>query len=389
MPTQMKIVLAPNTFKESLPAQEVCRAMREGVIRAGFEGEIVLVPLADGGDGTIDALVAATHGDIRSVRVPDPLGRPVKARYGVLGSGDTAVIEMAEASGLWRIKQQDRNPLQTSTKGTGELIRAALNEGIRDFIIGIGGSATVDGGSGMAEALGYRFLDNASNPVKPNGGNLRKISKIDVAGVRRELRETRFRVACDVSNPLLGPEGAAEVFGPQKGATAEMTNLLEKGLENLSHLWEHDLGYRVASLPGAGAAGGLGAGLVAFCGAELAPGFDLVAESARLDDALEGADLVLTGEGKVDASTVFGKVPSGVARRAGAKSIPVVCLAGEVAGDRSGLHRTGVTLVSSIVSGPMDLESSMSNTPALVTQASEQIIRFWLAVRRDQGDANS
>lgn len=377
----MRIVLAPNTFKESLSAQEVCKAMEEGVRRAGFGGEVVSVPLADGGDGTIDALVTVTNGRIRSVEVSDPLGRPILARFGILGSGDTAVIEMAEASGLWRLRPEERNPSKTSTKGTGELIRAALDEGVTNIIVGIGGSATVDGGTGMAEALGYRFLDSASNPVNPNGGNLTKMSKIDLSGADGRIRNTSVRVACDVENPLLGPDGAAEVFSPQKGATVEMVNQLEKGLENLARLWEHDLGYRVADLPGAGAAGGLGAGLVAFCGAELVPGFDLVAEPAGLDSALRGADLVLTGEGKVDASTVYGKVPSGVARRARAMGIPVICLAGEVSGSMNTLHGVGITTILSVVRGPANLESCMQNAAALVTEATEEIVRLWLSVR--------
>jgi glycerate kinase len=373
----MKIVLAPNAFKEALSAREVCSAMEKGIRAAGYKGEIRAVPLADGGDGTIDALVAATGGGIRFVTAADPLGRPVAATFGLLGGGKTAVVEMAQASGLWRLTREERNPLRTSTKGTGELIRAAIEAGATTIIVGIGGSATVDGGVGMAEALGFRFLDSASNPVEANGGNLLKMNKIDQSCICSEIHRVGIRVACDVSSPLLGPQGAAKVFGPQKGATPEMVELLEKGLENLAHLWERDLGRSVANLPGAGAAGGLGAGLVAFCGAELVPGFDLVAEAAGLDGAMEGADLVFTGEGRVDQSTAYGKVPAGLARRAQAKKIPVVCLAGEVVGDMSELHKAGATAILSIVSGPTDRQTSIRETAKLLANTTEQVMRLW------------
>ena len=373
------MVLAPNTFKESLCARDVCKAMEEGSRAAGYRGEIKAVPMADGGDGTIDALVAATGGVTRSVTVADPLGRSVNATLGLLGGGKTAVVEMAQASGLWRLTLAERNPLLTSTKGTGELIRAAIKAGAETIVVGIGGSATTDGGAGMAAALGFRFLDLASNQVEVNGGNLLKIARIESSYVCPEIRGLRIRVACDVDNPLLGSRGAANVFGPQKGATPEMIEILEKGLENLARRWEQDLGCRAADLPGAGAAGGLGAGLVAFCGAELVPGFDLVAEAAGLDDALAGADLVLTGEGRVDQSTVYGKVPAGVARRAQAENIPVVCLTGEVVGDMSELHEAGVTAILSIVAGPTDRETSMQETAMLVSKTTEQVVRLWMA----------
>ncbi|MFH1741577.1 MAG: glycerate kinase [bacterium] len=375
----MKIVLAPNTFKESLAAPDVCKAMEKGIRAAGFSGEIKSVPMADGGDGTMDALVAATGGEIRSMTATDPLGRPVEATFGLLGGGNAAVVEMAQASGLWRLTLEERNPSLTSTHGTGDLIRAALDAGATTIVVGIGGSATVEGGAGMAESLGYRFLDSSNKPIRPTGGNLRDIRAIDASGVDAAIRGARFRVACDVDNPLLGTHGAATVYGPQKGATPEMIDLLEEGLSNLARLWEHDLDVQVKDTPGAGAAGGLGAGLVAFCRAEIVPGFDLIAELSGLDNALEGADLVFTGEGRVDQSTGYGKVPAGVARRAHAKSIPVVCLAGEVIGDVSDLHQIGITAILPIVPGPTDLQTSIQEAAGLLSRATEQVMRLRMA----------
>ncbi len=374
----MKILIAPNTFKESLSAPEVCEAIRAGILAAGFEGEIVSVPMADGGDGTMNALVASTDGEIRSVTVSDPLGRPVEAAFGLLGDGRTAVVEMAQASGLWRLSPDERNPLLTSTRGTGELIAAALRAGASTVIVGIGGSATNDGGAGMAQALGYRFLDADSKEVEGIGGALCRIFRIDASDVMPELFSARIRVACDVENPLLGPRGATRVYGPQKGATGEMFDGLEAGLANLAYLWERDLGISVKDHPGAGAAGGLGAGLVAFCGAKLEPGFDLVAEVSGLHKALDGADLVITGEGRVDASTAFGKVPTGVARLVCAAGIPVLCLTGDIAGNCANLHECGITAIFPIVRGPMTLETSMKEAARLIALSTEQVIRLWM-----------
>ncbi|HQO36228.1 MAG TPA: glycerate kinase [bacterium] len=374
----MKILIAPNTFKESLSAPEVCDAIRAGILAAGFDGEIVSVPMADGGDGTMNALVASTGGEIRSVTVSDPLGRPVRAAFGLLGDGQTAVVEMAQASGLWRLFPAERNPMLTSTHGTGELIAAALEAGASTVIVGIGGSATNDGGAGMAQALGYHLLDANSDEVTGTGGTLYRISRIDSSAVISELSSARIRVACDVENPLVGPKGATRIYGPQKGATSEMFPILEAGLENLAALWERDLGVSVKDRPGAGAAGGLGAGLVAFCGAELEPGFDLVAEVSGLHKALKEADLVITGEGRVDASTAFGKVPTGVARLAYTAGVPVVCLAGDIVGDLSGLHESGITAIFPIVRGPIDLQTSMREAARLISLSTEQVLRLWM-----------
>ncbi|HPA48258.1 MAG TPA: glycerate kinase [bacterium] len=371
-------MIAPNTFKESLSAPEVCDAIRAGILAAGFDGEIVSVPMADGGDGTMNALVASTGGEIRSVTVSDPLGRPVRAAFGLLGDGQTAVVEMAQASGLWRLFPAERNPMLTSTHGTGELIAAALEAGASTVIVGIGGSATNDGGAGMAQALGYHLLDANSDEVTGTGGTLYRISRIDSSAVISELSSARIRVACDVENPLVGPKGATRIYGPQKGATSEMFPILEAGLENLAALWERDLGVSVKDRPGAGAAGGLGAGLVAFCGAELEPGFDLVAEVSGLHKALKEADLVITGEGRVDASTAFGKVPTGVARLAYTAGVPVVCLAGDIVGDLSGLHESGITAIFPIVRGPIDLQTSMREAARLISLSTEQVLRLWM-----------
>lgn len=377
MVNAMRFVIAPNTFKECISAPKAAEAIGAGVRRVFPDAEIVLVPLADGGDGTTEALVAARKGRFLEITANDPLMRPVKVRYGLFDDDRAAVVEMAAASGLWRLRKEERNPLKTTTYGTGEMIRDALNRGVRSLIVGIGGSATTDGGIGMAAALGYRFFDRHDNELAPIGESMRLVSHIDKAETIDELKDTQIYVASDVTNPLLGSDGAAQVYGPQKGATPEMVEILEEGLSVMERRWEEDLGVRIGDLSGGGAAGGLGAGLVAFCGAEIRSGFDLVAEYAHLDEALEGATLVLTGEGRMDASSQFGKVPAGVIRKARDKYVPVIGLAGIVAGDSHALIDRGMTALFSITPGPISLSEAFETVEENLRRTTEQVMRLW------------
>ncbi|MBN2327300.1 MAG: glycerate kinase [Candidatus Omnitrophica bacterium] len=373
----MRIVIAPNSFKECMTALEVAKAMASGASQACPDSEILTVPLADGGDGTAEAIVAARRGRMVQVAANDPLMRPVKVQYGLFDDDRKAVIEMAAASGLWRLKEHEKNPLKTSTYGTGEMIRDALNRGVRSLIVGIGGSATTDAGMGMASALGYRFLDEYGNELAPIGDSMNLVAQIDSSNVLEELHETEIFVASDVTNPLLGPNGAAPVYAPQKGATPEMVEILEKGLSRMSSLLERDLNAAVGDKPGGGAAGGLGAGLMAFCDAQICSGFDLIADYARLDDALDGAALAITGEGKIDSSTQFGKVPAGVMRRAQAKGVPVVGIAGALVGDRTLLNEHGMAAMFSIAPGPISLQDAMEKAGDYLAHTTEQVVRLW------------
>ena len=327
----MRIVIAPDSFKEALAAEQVCQAVARGVRRVRPDATIDQVPMADGGEGTVDALVAATGGSRRRTTVTGPLGEPVSAEWAVLGDhGRTAVIEMAAASGLALVPTARRNPLRTSTIGTGQLIRAALDEGARRILVGIGGSATTDGGCGAAQAVGVAFYDAAGCVIPEGlaGGDLARIGRIELIGRDARLAETRVEVACDVDNPLCGPRGAAAVYSPQKGATPEQVRALDAGLAHLAELIRRDAGIDVLELPGGGAAGGLGAGLVAFFGGRLRPGIDLVIEASGLAERMAGADLVITGEGRIDRQSMMGKVISGIARTARAAGVPIIALAG-------------------------------------------------------------
>lgn len=372
----MKIVLAPDSFKGSLTAQEVCEAMEEGIRRVLTDAEILKVPMADGGEGTVQSLVDATGGEVLTMEVTDPIGGKVSARFGILGDGETAVIEMAEASGLYLVPKDLRNPLVTTTFGTGELIRAALDRGCRKFILGIGGSATNDGGTGMAQALGVRFLDGGGNLLPFGGGSLLGLQKIDITGIDPRLSDCSFTVACDVDNPLTGPNGASHIFGPQKGATPEMVLQLDENLLHYASIIERDLDKSVAELAGAGAAGGLGAGMVAFLGAELKRGVQIVIDAVNLAEQVKGADLVITGEGQCDFQTERGKTPFGVSKVAQQAGVPVVLLAGSIGRGIEVLYQHGVKSVFSIMDRPMELEEAMQRGHELTANAAERIIRL-------------
>ena len=370
-----RIVVAPDSFKGSASAREVAEAIADGLRRALPSVEIETVPMADGGEGTVEALVEATGGRYVDVQVTGPLGEPVQARFGLLGDGATAVIEMAAASGLPLVPPHRRDPLVTTTYGTGEMIRAALDRGARRLVIGIGGSATVDGGVGMAQALGVRFLDAEGRDIGPGGGALAHLDRIDLSGLDSRLRATEILVACDVTNPLYGPDGAAPVFGPQKGATPEMVAILDANLRHLADVIRRDLGLDVSTLPGGGAAGGLGAGLVAFCSARLRPGVELVIETVGLERRLQGADLAVTGEGALDRQTPYGKTPAGVGRLARRLGIPAVAIVGSIGEgvDRETLDACGLSGVVSIVPRPMPLEEAMHQAVPLLRQAAERL----------------
>ena len=324
----MKVVIAPNSFKGSLSATQAARAIATGVHQAMPDAQVVEVPVADGGDGTVEALVTAHAGMFQWANVAGPLGDPVHASYGLIDDGRTAVVELASASGFELLTDAQRQPRRTSTYGFGQLLEAARRSGAGKIISGIGGSATNDGGAGMAQALGYRLLDDAGHDLPRGGAALAYLRHIDASGLDPAWREIEVLVACDVTNPLLGPQGASHVYGPQKGADQLTVVALDSALANLAEVIHRDLGKQVADVPGAGAAGGTGAGLIAFLGAKLVRGAPLIVQTAGLDEALKGADLVITGEGRIDSQTAFGKAPGEVARRAQAAGVPVLFLAG-------------------------------------------------------------
>jgi len=372
----MRIVVAPDSFKGSLTAVEAAEALARGVRAAVPEAEVVQVPMADGGEGTVATLVAGTGGRLVTRTVTGPLGRPVEAQFGLLGDGETAVIEMAAASGLLLVPPAERNPLVTSTFGTGELIRAALDLGSRRLLLGIGGSATNDGGVGMLQALGGRVLTGDGRDVGPGGGALAEAERIDLSGLDPRLQSVDLLVACDVDNPLCGSRGASAVYGPQKGATPEMVARLDDNLRHLANLVQRDLGRDAAEMPGAGAAGGLGFGMLAYLGARLAPGVQVVMDTVRLDEKLQGATLVITGEGRTDGQTLAGKVPMGVAGRAARLGIPAVVVSGAVAPGAEALHAYNVAALVSIVPGPLSLDEAMAQAGALLKRAAEEVMRL-------------
>jgi len=369
----VKVIVAPDSFKECLAAEEAAEAIARGVLAVVPDADVVRMPVADGGEGTVRALVAATGGSLEHTTVTGPLGEPVEAEWGLIG--ETAVIEMAAASGLPLVPLDRRDPTQTTTYGTGELIRAALARGAAHIILGIGGSATVDGGAGMAQALGAKLLDAADCPIGRGGGALVGLDRVELPAVAPRFSALRVDVACDADNPLLGPHGAARIYAPQKGATPAMVELLEACLTRFADVVERDLDCSVRNVPGAGAAGGLGAGLMAFLGARLVPGVDLVLDACGLHAALDGADLVIVAEGKLDRQTAYGKAPVGVARRAARRGIPVIALAGRLDDGYEAVHDEGIAACFSICDGPMPESEAMSRAAELIAKTAEQVMR--------------
>jgi len=356
---ELKIVIAPDSFKESLTALEVANAIEWGFKRVFPDASYVKVPLADGGEGTVQAMVDACGGDIIKLAVSGPLGVEVEAFYGLLGDGKTAVIEMAAASGLHLVPIEKRNPLLTSSFGTGELILDALNKGARKIILGLGGRATNDGGAGMMTALGARFLTDAGQLIGDGGQGLAAIAHIDISQLDTRLADTRFDVASDVDNPLCGSKGASAIFGPQKGATHEMVKQLDSNLDHYAKQLKVLIGKDVRDIEGAGAAGGMGAAVLAFLSARLRPGIEIVMETVGLAEKVAGANLVITGEGRIDSQTIHGKTPVGVARVAKAAGCRVIGIAGSLSDNHAIVYEHGFDAVFSIVPAPMDLQEAL------------------------------
>ena len=371
-----QIAIAPNAFKGTLSAAQAARCLERGLKKALPTASFVTVPMADGGEGTARAIVEATGGRWVRCRVADPLGREIQSGFGLTGDGRTAVVEMASASGLALLKPQERNPLVTTTRGTGELIRAALDKKISRLLIGIGGSATNDGGTGMARALGIKFLDVRGCELPEGGGSLIKLARIDISGLDPRLQRVQVEVACDVENPLWGPHGATQVYGPQKGATPAMVRQLDAGLKRLAMIIKQDLGITVAKLPGAGAAGGLGAGLVAFLNGHMRSGVDIVMEAVNLPGKLASCDLVITGEGRLDGQTIFGKAPAGVAKVARQLGLPVIGICGSLGADAGKLAETGIVACFSALEELMPEAELARRAPGMLERCAEQVGRL-------------
>ena len=376
MKKDLVIVLAPDSFKESMTAKEVCEAMERGIRKANSQIRCIHVPMADGREGTMQSLVDATGGRVYSKEVVGPLGNNVVAEYGILGNGEIGVIEMASASGIHLVDSEKRNPLITTTFGTGQLIKACLDKGVKKLLIGIGGSATNDGGAGFIQALGGRLLDENGDDLSYGGGALAKLHTIDLSNLDERLKYVSVEVACDVNNPLCGKEGASYVFGPQKGATREMIEILDQNLSHYAEVIKEQLGKDVISKAGAGAAGGLGAGLMAFLDVKLKSGIEMVIEYANLEEKVRDADMVWTGEGSIDFQTQYGKTPLGVAMIAKKYNKPVIALAGRVGNDIDVLYDKGIDAIFGIMRGVTSIEEALVKGPENVEKTSENIIRL-------------
>lgn len=374
----MRIVVAPDSFKGSLSAKEAAAAMKRGIRLVFPSAEVVELPVADGGEGTVDVLTMATKGEHFFTLVEGPLGNPVQASWGMLGDGTTAVIEMAAASGIMLLSPNVQNPLTASTYGTGQLIRAVLDKGVKKIIIGIGGSATNDGGAGMAEALGVRFLDEAGQILPRGGRALSLLHRIDIAGLDPRLSKIEISIASDVDNPLCGKLGASVVFGPQKGATPEAVEELDAALDHYAAIAKRDLGKDVRNIAGAGAAGGLGAGLMLFTSGEFCSGIELVLDICNFEATVSGADFVLTGEGYTDFQTAHGKVPVGVAQMASRYKTPVICLSGGLGKGAESVLKQGVTALMSSTPQAMTLKECMEQAGQFVQSATERACRLLL-----------
>ena len=380
-PPDLRIVVAPDKFKGSLSASDAASAIVRGASRAAPGASFAVVPMADGGEGTVEAMVAATRGTRPEVVVSGPLGDPVPARFGLLSDGRAAVIEMAAASGLVLVASGRRDPIRASTFGTGQLLLEAIGRGVGRIIVGIGGSATNDGGAGLAQALGYRLLDAEGVELSPGGGALGRLDRIDASGRDPRLLGVEVAVACDVENPLCGLRGASAVYGPQKGATPEQVATLDANLAHFARVIRRDLGVEVAEVPGSGAAGGLGAGLIAFAGGRLESGVELVIGAVGLADRLRGADLCLTGEGAIDASSAHGKAAVGVARLARSLGVPTIALVGTIGPGAEHVMAEGIDAYFSLCPGPIAVAEAIGDAAGLLERASEQAVRAFLAGR--------
>lgn len=375
----MKIVIAPQALKGSLSAAETGQAIAQGARTVYPQAELKVVPVADGGEGTTQALVDASNGRLIERVVTGPLGEPVQAFFGLMGDKSTAVIEMAASSGLPLVAPEKRDPRVTTTRGVGELIRAALDEGCTRFIIGIGGSATNDGGAGMVQALGARLIDAWGRELAAGGASLTQLARIEISQLDARLANCPFEVACDVNNPLCGPTGASAIYGPQKGATPEMVEELDAALAHYARIVERDLGQTVRDRAGAGAAGGLGAGFLAFLNATLRPGAQIVLEATRLEEHMREADLVITAEGRLDSQTAYGKSVGAVAALAKKYHLPILAIAGSLGDEYQELYQLGIDGLAVLPSGPMTLSEAMQNAARLTSEAAERALRIYRA----------
>ncbi|MBO1536798.1 glycerate kinase [Pseudomonas sp. OA65] len=378
----MKIIIAPDSFKDSLSAQGVADAIAQGLAEVWPDAQLIKCPMADGGEGTASSVLAACNGQWRHTRVRGPLGVGVEARWGWLAESRTAIIEMAEASGLQWVPPGQRDACSSSTYGTGELIRAALDEGADRVILAIGGSATNDGGAGAMQALGVALLDDRDHPLPPGGLALANLARIDLSDLDPRLAHVNFEIAADVDNPLCGPHGASAVFGPQKGATAQQVQTLDQALGHFAEHCAQALHKDVRDEPGSGAAGGLGFAAKAFLGAQFRTGVDVVAQLTGLAEAVSGADLVITGEGCFDAQTLRGKTPFGVARIARQHGVPVVVIAGTLGEGYQALYEHGIDAAFALASGPMTLQEACTDAPRLLSERARDIARLWRVAAR-------
>lgn len=372
----MKFILAPDSFKESMTAKEACISMENGIRKVFKDATCIHVPMADGGEGTVDALIESTNGNLHEVEVTAPLGNKVKAKFGILGDGKTVVIEMAEASGIHLVKLEDRNPLLTTTFGTGELIKYALDMNIERIIIGLGGSATNDGGVGMLQALGASFKDSDGKEIAFGGGVLKDLCTIDLSGFDKRIYDVKIEVACDVKNPLTGENGASFVFGAQKGGNKETLEELDSNLKHYAEVVKRDMGKEIDKVEGAGAAGGLGAALIGFCNGKLESGIDLVIKYSDLEDKVRKADFVFTGEGSIDFQTKFGKTPIGVAKIAKKYNIPVIAFGGRIGEGIDELYSLGIDSVIGITPGVISLDEALNKGKDNLEISAENVVRI-------------
>ena len=372
----MKILIAPQSYKGSISAIKVAEAIKQGALNIFPDIKSLIIPVADGGDGTLETLVESTNGTIHNSNATGPLGNSIPVIWGTLGDSKTAIIEMARIAGLALVPQNKRNPYYTTSYGLGEIIKEALDLGYRKFIIGIGGSATNDGGAGMAQALGAKLTDENKKPIDLGGLALNEITKIDISGIDPRINESEILVACDVNNPLCGPNGASFIYGPQKGASPEMVKTLDDALYHFGSQLIRDTGINIMEIEGSGAAGGIGGGMVGFLNAKLKPGIEIVLDSLDFDKSLKNVDLVITGEGQIDFQTVFSKAPIGVAKHAKKYNIPVIAICGSLGENYQDVHSHGIDAVIPIIPKPMDLKKASDNAYELIKNTSEQIFRI-------------
>ncbi|WP_458414571.1 glycerate kinase [Schinkia sp. CFF1] len=372
----MKIVVAPDSFKGSISARDICTAVHKGILRVFQNADVVEIPLADGGEGTMENMVYSSNGTKKQVEVTGPLGEKVKAEYGILGDHETVVVEMAQSSGLPLLKESERNPMITSTFGTGELIKDALDNGFRKFIVGIGGSATNDGGMGMLKALGVKFYKRDCSLLSEGGASLIQLHHFDESNLDARVKECKFIVASDVTNTLCGPNGASAIFGPQKGATPEMVKKLDEALNNFADVVHKQKNMDMRKLVGGGAAGGLGAGLITFLGAELQSGIEVMMKELHFEEKIKDADLIITGEGRLDSQTLSGKLITGVSKAAKKYEVPVIALCGGLTIETNQVDELGLLSAFSIVPGPCPLEEAMKQAASWIPARVEAIMRI-------------